>query len=329
MWTLKIAVHQGVPLGPEVLALSNGYWGSNRYRLQLLSENLDAGQALSTALERQPGLVPKLVLMQIRMGEETDMLGIAIENASMNTARSIEQHLDMARLQEVLAFAMLPLLVVPVIVGFLMYYIVPKFKKIFDDFGVELPAVTRQLIFSADLAVRNSPVITLLLMVVIYLVIRASLRGSETAMMPGFRWLTPRYYTPAILRAFAILVNNGRPFEVGLEAMRWSHPDPHVRQKLAKVHQQLFRGEDLWSSLQGQGIVRHSDVSLIRAADRVHNLPWVLEHLAHNIERKTWRNLKIIQDLLLPAIVMVASLVVLFIALGFFMPLVHLLHSLS
>ena len=36
--------------------------------------------------------------------------------------------------------------VATLIVGFIMYYIIPKFKKIFEDFNTELPEITVVLI---------------------------------------------------------------------------------------------------------------------------------------------------------------------------------------
>ena len=37
------------------------------------------------------------------------------------------------------------------IVGFILYYIVPQFKKIFDDFNLPLPQMTQMLITGSDI----------------------------------------------------------------------------------------------------------------------------------------------------------------------------------
>ena len=56
--------------------------------------------------------------------------------------------------RESLAWIVCFLSVATLIVGFIMYYIIPKFKKIFEDFGTKLPAMTEWLIFMSDMVVK-------------------------------------------------------------------------------------------------------------------------------------------------------------------------------
>src|SRR5690606_16478289 len=59
------------------------------------------------------------------------------------------------------------------IVGFIMYYIIPKFKEIFLDFGVELPAITEVLINLSDWVVNYwylIPVIPISMLIVIKII---------------------------------------------------------------------------------------------------------------------------------------------------------------
>ncbi len=328
VWTLAIAVRQKLPLGPEVLAASEGLWGRQRLRLQLLSENLDAGSSLATSLERQPGLVPLSVVMMIRMGEETNILAAALDSCAVNYARRTERECDILSAQQAFLLLLIPLFLIPPIVGFLCYYIVPKFKKIFDDFGTELPAMTRSVIefMEPGSGVFFLTFIASLGGVVLVIVLNA--RDWEKD-WPLLNWLAPRINGPPILRGLSLLIREKRPLAAGIQGLTWSHPRPSVRHRLTYLYQSLHQGGDLATSLAAEHFIRRGDIPLLRAAERVQNLPWCLLQLAESMEAKFWYRFRVVLEIGYPASVVAVGIVVFFIVAGFFLPLVKLLNDLS
>lgn len=328
LWTLAIAIRQRVPLGPEILALADGFWGRQRLRLQLLSENLDAGMSLASSLERQPGLVPRSVVMMIRMGEETDTVAAALESSALGHARRHERETDLISAQQAFLLLIIPLLVIPNIVGFLCYYIVPKFKKIFEDFGTELPAVTVGLIKVADASSGAALLLFLASMGGVVLLIAINIRDWELD-WPLLNVLAPRVNGPPILRALALLIREQRPLAAGIQGLMWSHPRATVRTRLSHIHQSLQHGGDLASCLAAEQLIRKGDMPLLQSAERVRNLPWCLEQLASSMERKFWWRVRMLLEIGYPITVLALGVVVLFVVAGFFMPLVKLLNDLS
>lgn len=334
IWTLAIAVRQGLPLGPEIAQLADGLWGRKRLRLQLLAENLDAGLSLATALERQPGLVPLSHVMLIRMGEETNMLASALEICTVGLDRKHDREVDIANVQHAFLILLIPAIAIPQIVGFLCYYIMPKFKRIFEDFGMELPRITTDFIRITDGAAGYGfGGVGLLLLAVnsvalFWMIVFISFRDWERD-WPLINLLAPQINGPPILRSLALLIQQQRPLAAGVQALSWSHPRESAKFKLSGLYRQLLQGIDLPDALASQELIRRGDVPLLRAGERLQNLPWVLRQLADAMEKRFWYRFRLFLEAGYPVCVGIIGLIVLLVVLAFFMPLVHLIDSIA
>ncbi len=106
-------------------------------------DEIEGGANLSEALSKSPKAFDRLYCNMIRAGEA----GGALEVILRRLAEFMERSQALKR--KVKGALIYPIVVVCVAVGilaFIMIKIVPQFKKIFDDFGSELPPMTMTLI---------------------------------------------------------------------------------------------------------------------------------------------------------------------------------------
>jgi type IV pilus assembly protein PilC len=106
-------------------------------------DEIEGGANLSEALSKSPKAFDRLYCNMIRAGEA----GGALEVILRRLAEFMERSQALKR--KVKGALVYPIVVVLVAVGiltFIMLKIVPQFKKIFDDFGSELPPMTQVLI---------------------------------------------------------------------------------------------------------------------------------------------------------------------------------------
>ncbi|MDB5386506.1 MAG: epsF 3 [Planctomycetaceae bacterium] len=328
IWTLSLAVRRQLPLGKEVRNLSEGLWGRQRLRLELLSENLDAGQSLSNSLERQPGLVPLSVVTQLRLGEDTGTLSEIAPQCGAAQVRSFAKEETVAATQNAFMILLLPITFLPLVMGFVGYWIVPKHKKIFEDFGVSTPELTRTAFALLDGNSGFPAVIGLMSIACVISTIAVILRDRERD-WPFLTWLVPRTNAPLILRSLALLVRENRPLATGLRALESSHARLRVRAQLKRVLAQLDQGSDAWEALASQRLVSRHDLLLLRAAERIRNLPWALEQIAETIERRSWNRLRVLLEVAFPVITIAIGLVVLGFIVAFTLPLVLTLENMA
>ena len=108
------------------------------------------------------------------------------------------------------------------------------------------------------------------------------------------------------------------------------HPGPlRLRERLGWAIDSIEEGSANWQTLQAAGILRHSEAVVLETAEETGNLPWALEMLATNMERRTAFRLAAFAEILRPVILIGMALVVGFIAFAMFLPLIKLLNDLS
>jgi len=106
-------------------------------------DEIEGGATLSEAMAKSPKAFDRLYCNMIRAGEAGGALEVILRRLSefMERSQSLKRKVKGALVY--------PIVVVMVAVGiltFIMIKIVPQFKKIFDDFGSELPPMTQMLI---------------------------------------------------------------------------------------------------------------------------------------------------------------------------------------
>ena len=113
-------------------------------------DEIEGGSTLSEAMAKSPKAFDRLYCNMIRAGEA----GGALEVILRRLAEFMERSQALKRkVKGALVYPIVVVLVAVGILAFIMIKIVPQFKKIFDDFDSELPAMTQTLIDISNLTV--------------------------------------------------------------------------------------------------------------------------------------------------------------------------------
>src|SRR5262249_26456989 len=106
-------------------------------------DDVESGNTLSEAMGKHPKCFDRLYVNMVKAGEA----GGALEVILQRLADFKEKSQSLKR--KIIGAMVYPVVVILVAVGiltFIMVSIIPKFKKIFDEFGMQLPAMTQVLI---------------------------------------------------------------------------------------------------------------------------------------------------------------------------------------
>jgi type IV pilus assembly protein PilC len=133
-----------------------------------------------------------------------------------------------------------------------------------------------------------------------------------------------------VLKMLAVLLEVGRPVPQALDLLAGSGSfSLTARRRLAAACRAVKEGEPLADSLRRAGLLQPSMVPLVQAAERMRNVPWVLSELGESLANRAARLLRRISLVFLPASVLAVGLLVGFIVLGMFMPLIAIITRLS
>jgi general secretion pathway protein F len=140
---LRSLLASGLSLVESLGALSRKETRSSRRDLvEVLIRHLREGKSFSTALREFPAIFPPLYVALAAASEQTGDLGSSLERFINYRSR-----MDLAR-KQVVSAAIYPALLLGVggfVVLFLMSYVVPRFSRIYEEFGSELPLMSRLL----------------------------------------------------------------------------------------------------------------------------------------------------------------------------------------
>lgn len=331
LWMLALAVENDLPLPDEVEAFAVPLWRRSRLRFERLADRMREGRSLIDGLELG-GVLPASIVAELRAAQAAGTLPQALRAIAARETNSLLTNRFNGAIAVTSIYVWSVLTIVFVIVTFLMYWIVPKFKAIFNDFGVELPAWTRHMIEFADWFVNYFYLTMSLLSLPILAAIAATIVGvigwGNLNYPLLMRWF-PRWDAPGLLRGLAYAVASKRPLSDTIEEMAEHHRRSDVAERLLRMHQSLDLGDSLPRALLQEGYVRPVEADALTAAARAGNLHWGLRTLAESMERTGWHRTQFWLELLKPAAVLLLGIVVAYVVIGFFLPMVKLLNELS
>jgi type II secretory pathway component PulF len=325
----------GLPLDEGLAALAREM---GRGRLQqvtaTLASDLKAGHTLPEALERQGKRVPQfyagLVAAGIRTGRISQVLAnLGLYARAMADLRSI--------IVEALFYPAVVLLFAGSLVGFLLIFVIPRFKQIFMDFGMKLPVLTEWMLTLGDhpLVLIAIPVLLLAGLFLLRLVLRFSERGRCT-------WARLVYSIPIVgtlirsarLASFtdllALLVDHDIPLPVAFRLAGQASSDPLMAGQAQLVHDELSQGIPLSEVLQRRGLVPRWVGWMTGLGERRGTLGSSLHQVAETYRRQVEMRTSFLRSVLPPFLIIV--LVGGFVSpaiLSLFLPLIKLLEGLS
>ncbi len=333
LWLLTVSAERMMPLAPAVRAFAREQGGLFGRRALRLAELLDSGMALPDALACCGNMLPCYAMPMIRVGCESGALAPALRQAAT-------VHNQFAPILTALVGKVCYLLLLPTfglgILTFVMLKIVPAFEKIFKDFGTQLPWITRMLISVASggdsLPLTIAWIVFVLLCNIMpFLVLYAVVRyfGLVQWDLPVLSQILRRLDSANVLDGLALVAGQQRPLGEGVASLAREYPKPNIRRRLQLANADIAVGGNWVECLFRRGLIRQADLAILQAAERVGNLPWALREMADSSRRRFFYQLQAVAQLAFPPAVIFFGLLVMFIVVALFMPLVTLISALA
>jgi protein transport protein HofC len=324
---MAIATERRMPLAPGIGAFAELCHGGYRRKSLGLAYLLESGVPLPQALASIPGILPQAAIVLACVGWNDGALGVALREAV--AANEVRRAYRYALLPKI-GYLCGTLFFLQIVVGFILYFISPKFEAIFADFGIALPETTLFTFRAGHFLLGSGAIaIPVLLEIAVFLYLPFAYFGWVNWEFPFVDQVFRRRDSAAILRSLAIGVDAGQPMSSSVGLLAGFYPKAWMRRRLQRVHDDLAAGGLWFESLWHRGVVRKADAVLLESAQRAGNLPWALRALADSNERSLGYRLQAWSQFLFPVIVIAVGSVVALVALAYFVPLINLIQSLA
>jgi type IV pilus assembly protein PilC len=296
-------------------------------------EDIESGSTLSEAMAKQPKAFDNLYVNMVKAGEAGGALEIILQRLAEFKERS--QSLK-RKVQGAMIYPIAVITVATGIVGFIMYWIIPKFKKIFQDFGIELPSITIWLIWISDMVVDYwylIPVIPIALWLLLK-IIRKNKMGEYICdkillKIPVLGKIVEKSTVARTARTLGTLISSGVPILEALIIARDTAGNAVFRRAFDNIYAAIREGESMAVPLKEARVVDDLVVNMVDVGEETGALDTMLYKIADVYDEEVSVLVEGLINLLEPMMVVILGLIVGFIVIALFMPLIKLLNSLA
>ncbi len=296
-------------------------------------EDIEGGSTLSEAMAKQPKAFDDLYVNMVKAGEA----GGALEVILQRLAEFKERAQSLKR--KVIGAMIYPAAVITVaiaIVSGIMIFIIPKFKKIFLGFDVELPDITIMLLNASDWFATYWWVL-ILAPVAFVLMIKLIKKNKTGAFVidwialkiPLMGKILQKSTIARTMRTLGTLIASGVPILEALTIARDTAGNNVFKRAFDNIHSAIREGESIAVPLREARIVDDMVVNMVDVGEETGALDTMMYKVAEVYDEEVAVAVDGLISMLEPIMVVVLGLIVGFIVIALFMPLVKLLNELS
>jgi general secretion pathway protein F len=295
-----------------------------------LVADLFRGNSLSNALAQFPDTFPPLFVATVRASERTGGLPEALEKYV-----AYQSQLDTVK-KKIVSASIYPVLLMvagTLVIAFLLGYVVPKFAKIFEDLGGEVPWMSKLLIqwghFAQDYGLMLLIAIGVSIVALGFWIAQPETptRIVETLQkIPALGERIRIYQLARFYRSLGMLLRGGMPAVASLELV--SDLLPGALSKQLGIATQLIReGTPFSQAMERTGLTTAVSARMLRVGERTGQMGEMMERIAlfYDSEISQWIDwfVKLFEPLLMAFI----GLVIGFIVVVMYFPIFELAGS--
>jgi general secretion pathway protein F len=301
--------------------------------VERVRDRVRGGTTLSTALDEENGVFPRLYVSLVRAGEAGGSLD--------ETLRRLADYLERAQaLRGSIVNALIyPAFLMVGVLGslvLLLAYVVPQFVPIFADMQVPIPLIT-QLVLALGTVISDWWWAIALAMVVLGVFLRLRLRDPDTKLAFHGRLLTMRVAGPLLLkvetariaRTLGTLLKNGVPLLSSLAIARQVTGNRALDQALEQAAERVKGGSGLGSSLAQTERFPRLALQMIQVGEEAGALDTMLLKVADTFDVEAKRAIDRLLAALVPALTIVMTVMVAFIMAAILLPLLSLTSNIN
>jgi type IV pilus assembly protein PilC len=306
-----------------------------------IGEAVEGGSTFSESLAEFPKIFNKLFVNMVKAGEAGGVLEVVLNRMAEFLEKSEKLK------SKVKAALIYPVAVITVAVGvltFLMAYVIPKFKEIFEGFDTTLPGPTLVLIavsnwVKGNLYYKHPPYIGMLILlpVGLFFAFKALAKtekgrvGLDSAKLsfPLFGALVRKVAIARFSRTLGTLITSGVPILQALNIVRETSGNEIISRAVSNVHDSIREGESIAAPLRETKVFTPMVISMIEVGEETGKLPDMLMKIADTYDEDVDNAVVGITSIIEPVLIVFLAVMVGFIVISLFLPLIKLINSVN
>ncbi len=325
-WQLTTMVEGGIPITTAIDTISEDI--ENLQLQDLLKdivERMRRGESFSDALSRYPRVFDQLSRAIVMAGETSGNLPGAL--------RRVAEHFDnrdklMKKVRGAMAYPVFVFCFIILIVIFIMTFIIPRFRGIFDQFGSELPAFTQAFMGFYDAVCGNLIyIIGVVFMVGCLLVVTSRTPKGHYAFsrialkVPLMGKIFSQAFIAMFCKTMGTLLAAGVSVLEVFDILTTMTNNDVIKDAIIKTREHIVQGSNVSLSMATSGFFPNMVVKMVQVGEESGSLPQVLERTSDYYERKVDATITTVLGLLEPVMIVTVGGIVLVVILALYLPI--------
>ena len=291
--------------------------------------DVEAGTAFSASLEKHPDVFNTIFVNLVGAGEISGTLDTSLERLANQQEKDAE---ILGKVRGAMVYPMVVVAVMVLVVGFMLVSVLPQVKVLYDGLpGAQLPLLTRVLLGMSE-------IITKFWWVLIILIGIGAVFGSRWFKSAGGRRavdktkmrapavgpLFMKMYMARFARTGATLVASGVPLLQMLEITGKAVNNVWIEDSVNRATVQVKGGKSLADSLEGDPNFLELVPNMLRIGEESGSVEEMMSRTADYYEKEVDQQIKTINTIIEPALMIVLGIVALIIVAAVLLPIYSL-----
>lgn len=295
--------------------------------------DIEGGSSLAASMGKHPDVFNQVYLSLIAAGETSGTLDSALERL----ANQQEKDADiLAKIKGAMIYPLIIIVVMAVVVGFMLVKVLPQVKELYKEVasGAQLPLVTRILMAVSDFLIHDWWLMIIIVAVIAVLTTRwIRTLGGKTLIdsLKMHAWpigpLFMKLYMARFSRTATTLVSSGVPLIQVLEITSKAIDNVHISGSLDAAIEKVKGGKSLGDALEGDPNFLELVPNMLKIGEQSGSLEQMLAKAADYYEKELDQEVKNIQTLIEPVMMVLMGVVAFTIVAAVLLPIYSLAGS--
>jgi type II secretory pathway component PulF len=305
--------------------------GNPRLRAAIVDvrRDVEAGASFSDALAKHPEIFNTLYISMIRAGEAAGILDEILNRLAALTEHDAETR---ARVKSAVRYPLIVIIAICIAFLFLVSYVVPKFAAIFDQFKTPLPLPTRILI-GINMAIRHYWYLLIPGVIAVTWYVRWYVRTEKgrwkwdgiKMRIPVFGTLFQKVALSRFARTFAAMQKSGITMMMTLDIAGATTGNVVIARVVEQMRESLRGGKGLLGPMESSSLFTPLVIQMVSVGEETGNIDTMLNKVSDYYDSDVEYMLRNLSTLIEPILLLFVGVMVLFLALGIFLPMWNML----
>jgi type IV pilus assembly protein PilC len=295
--------------------------------------DVEAGASLADAMRKHPKTFDPLFTNMIAAGEAGGILDTILKRL----ATYIEKAVKLAsQVKSAMVYPVAVIVIAALVVGVILWKVIPTFASLFSGLGAELPLPTRVVIALSDNLVRFFPFVLVLGGAGVYGFKQyygtdngRRVVDAAVLKMPVLGGIMRKIAVARFCRTLATLISSGVPILDGLDITARTSGNAIVEDAILLTRKSIERGETISAPLKETGVFPPMVVQMIGVGEATGALDTMLAKIADFYEDEVDTAVAGLLTLLEPIMIAFLGIVVGGIVIAMYLPIFDLISKLT